>query len=36
LRAVFDSASENASGEWTVRLRSMDDARRLRSLLSLR
>lgn len=35
LKERFDSATENAGGEWTVRLRDIEDVRRLWSLLSL-
>ena len=35
LKAAFDSASENARGEWTIKVRSIDDVRRLWSLLEI-
>jgi len=35
LQAAFDSAIENNSGEWTVRLRSIPDVQRLWRLLSI-
>jgi hypothetical protein len=33
--AAFDSAGENASGEWTIKLRSIADVRRLWQILSI-
>jgi hypothetical protein len=35
LQAAFDSANENGSGEWTVKLRSISDVRRLWGILKL-
>ncbi|WP_019627875.1 hypothetical protein [Thioalkalivibrio sp. AKL10] len=35
LHEAFDSAAENAAGEWTVKVRSICDARRLWHLLAL-
>ena len=35
VKASFDSASENTRGEWTIKLRSVDDVRRLWSLLAI-
>ncbi len=35
LAAAFDSASENSSGEWTVKLRSIADVKRLWEILSI-
>ncbi|WP_018141537.1 hypothetical protein [Thioalkalivibrio sp. ALJ7] len=35
LQAEFDSAAENTAGEWTVKIRSLCDAKRLWRLLAL-
>jgi len=34
LRKAFDSVNVNAKGEWTVKLRSIDDVRRLWEIIS--
>jgi hypothetical protein len=36
LQQQFDSATENTRGEWTVKLRSISDAKRLWALLSIK